>query len=211
MLPRTTPDVGELLSTAHASEKESNRKYLQKVAQTLRYLARQGLPLRGDGGEIDSNFAQLLLLHANDDPKIREYLAKKTDKYNSPRIQNELLQIMVNSILRKIAGNIKEARYYSLMADEVTDSSNREQVAICLGWIDENFDAHEDFIGLHIVESIGADVLVAALKDVLLRLNLSVANCRGQCYDGAANMAGIRRGVATQISEGHFYPKSCSS
>ena len=44
-------------------------------------------------------------------------------------------------------------------------------------------------------------VLVAALKDVLLRLNLSLANCRGQCYDGAANMAGIRTGVATQISE----------
>ena len=82
--------------------------------------------------------------------------------------------------------------------DEVTDSSNREQVAVCLRWIDEKFD---DFIGLHKVESIGANVLVAALKDVLLRLNLSLANCRGQCYDGAANMAGIRTGVATQISE----------
>ena len=51
------------------------------------------------------------------------------------------------------------------------------------------------------MESIGANVLVGALKDVLLRLNLSVANCRGQCYDGAANMAGIRTGVATQISK----------
>ena len=39
------------------------------------------------------------------------------------------------------------------------------------------------------------------MKDVLLRLNLSLANYRGQCYDGAANMAGIRTGVATQISE----------
>ena len=172
-----------------------------KVAQTIQYLARQGLPLRGDGNEIDSNFAQLLVLHANDDPRIHEYLAKKTDKYSSPQIQNELLQIMANSIVHGIACTIKDARYYSLMADEVTDSSNREQVAICLHWIDEKFDAHEDFIGLHIVESIGADVLVAALKDVLLRLNLSLANCRGQCYDGAANMAGIRTGVATQISE----------
>ena len=45
----------------------------------------------------------------------------------------------------------------------------------------KKFDAHEDFIGLHIVESIGANVLVGALKDILFRLNLSVANCRGQC------------------------------
>ena len=35
----------------------------------------------------------------------------------------------------------------------------------------------------------------------MLRLNLSLANCRGECYDGAANMVGIRTGVATQISE----------
>ena len=38
--PRTTPDIGELLSTTHASEKEYIRKYLLKVAQTVQYLAR---------------------------------------------------------------------------------------------------------------------------------------------------------------------------
>ena len=117
--PRTTPDIGELLSTAHASEKEYNRKYLLKVAQYVQYLARQGLPLRGDGNENDSNFTQLLLLRANDDPKTHEYLAKKTDKYNSPQIQNELLQIMADLIVHKIAGTIKDARCYSLMADKV--------------------------------------------------------------------------------------------
>ena len=51
---------------------------------------------------------------------------------------------MTNSIVHKIAGTIEDARYFSLMADEVTDSSNREQVVICLCWIDEQFDAHED-------------------------------------------------------------------
>ena len=111
-LPRTTPDVGELLSTAHASEKESNSKYLSKVAQTIQYLARLGLPLRGGSNEIDSNFAQLLVLRAND-PKIHEYLAKKTDKYSSPQIQNELLQIMANSIVCKMACTTKDATYYS--------------------------------------------------------------------------------------------------
>ena len=51
------------------------------------------------------------------------------------------------------------------------------------------------------MESIQANALVAVLKDILLRLNLSLANFRGQCYNGAANMACIRTGVATQISE----------
>lgn len=49
------------------------------------------------------------------------------------------------------------------MADEVTDSSNREQV-VCLRWVDEDFEPHGDFIGLLKVESIGADVQVAFLQ-----------------------------------------------
>ena len=31
-------------------------------------------------------------------------------------------------------------------------------------------------------------------------MRLSVAQCRGQCYDGASNMVGCRKGVATQLA-----------
>ena len=41
--------------------------------------------------------------------------------------------------------------------------------------------------------------IVHILKDTMIRMNLSIANCRGQCYNGAANMAGHRSGVAAQI------------
>lgn len=85
------------------------------------------------------------------------------------------------------------------MADEVTDVSNKEQVVICLRHVNDNLVVSEEMIGLYHVESIKSDVLVASLKEVLLRLNLSLTNCRGQCYDGAANMCGARSGVSTQI------------
>ena len=39
----------------------------------------------------------------------------------------------------------------------------------------------------------------------MLRLNLDVSKCRGQCYDGAAVMAGKKNGVAKQIQD--EYPK----
>lgn len=55
-------------------------------------------------------------------------------------------------------------------------------------------------VGIHCVDSIEADTLVATLKDTLLCMNLPIRNCRGQCYDGASNMCGIRNGVAAQIS-----------
>ena len=93
---------------------------------------------------------------------------RAVDDITSPDVQNELLKIMAVSILRDIASKLSSSEFNTLMANEVKDVSNKEQVAVCLRSTDENFDVHEDFIGLHVVESIQADVLVSVLKDVLL-------------------------------------------
>ena len=41
--------------------------------------------------------------------------------------------------------------------------------------------------------------VVSAIRDVLLRAQISLNNCRGQCYEGASNMLGKKSGVAKQI------------
>ena len=146
---------------------------------------------------MDSNFHQLLILKGFENT----LLAKKQDKYTSPQIQNELLQTMALSIIRDIALSIREAKYFTIMADEVIDASNREQVVVCFRCVVSDFEPHEDFVGLHKVDKINADTLVAVIKDVVLRMNLDLHNCRGQCYDGAANMAGSRTGTATQLRQ----------
>ena len=145
---------------------------------------------------------QLLMLRKYDNPTVQSMLDKKTYKYTSPIIQNEMLKIMGLRVLRDMADSLQKAKYFSLMADEVTDTSNREQVAICICWVDSNFQRHEEFIGLRKVNTITAVELVAILKDVLLRMNLNITHCRGQCYDGAANMCGARNDIATQFSRG---------
>ena len=118
---------------------------------------------------------------------------KKTDKYTSADIQNEILKITSLNIFREIAANLQNGVWYTIMADEVNDESNREQVIVCLRWIDEQVEAREEFIGLHKVDQIDSDAIVAVLKDTLLRVNLKIENCRGQCYDGAANMTGAKK------------------
>ena len=65
-LSQTHRDIGEMLSTSHASEKAVNRQCLMKIAENIRFLARQGLSLRGEGTEDNSNFNQLLHLRALD-------------------------------------------------------------------------------------------------------------------------------------------------
>ena len=71
---------GELQSADHQAEKARNREMFLLVLQNIRFLARQGLPLRGDGDEFGSNFTQLLRLRGVDHEGIDSWLRKKTNK-----------------------------------------------------------------------------------------------------------------------------------
>lgn len=108
---------------------------------------------------------------------------------------------MALSILRRIAGCIGSSKFYCIMCDECTDASNHEQLVICIGWVDEQLQPQEDFIGLYKIDDTSANTIVATIKDALVRMNLALSRCRGQCYDGAATMMGTRSGVAKQLSD----------
>ena len=172
-----------------------------KILQNVKFLARQSIALRGDGDEIDSNFVQLLQLRACDDPGVKDWLKKKANKYTSPEIQNEMLEVMALEILRKLSSQLQQAKFFAMMTDECTDASNCEQLVICFRWVDLDLEVHEEFFGLYQVSNIAADTLVAVLTDTLLRMNLTFSHCRGQCYDGAKNMAGEKGGVSKQIMD----------
>ena len=107
---------------------------------------------------------------------------------------------MALNVLRTIATCIHNSSFFTIMADETTDVSNREQVTIILRWVDDSdFSVNEEFVGLYAVPSIDSDTLVSIIKDTLLRFNLPLSKARGQCYDAVANMSGIRNGVAAQL------------
>jgi len=161
VLPRSCPDVGEMLSSQHAHQKKQNRECLLKIISNLKFLARQGLPLRGDGSEADSNFMQLMKLYARDDHQLAEWLDKKTNKYVSHDIQNELLRVMALSVLREIAQSIHESPFFSVMCDECVDVSNKERLAICIRWnSNADLEVHEDVVGLYVISDISASTIV---------------------------------------------------
>ena len=125
MIPETTKDIGEMLSTAHTEGKKISRHCLVTIAENIKFLARQGIALRGNEDEMESNFIQLLHLLAIQQPELIRWMNQKTSKYTSAQIQNEILSIMGSSVVRDIAAKIQSAKYFSIMADEVTDSSNK--------------------------------------------------------------------------------------
>lgn len=198
ILPKTTRNVADSLSATHAREKQKNRQILLKIIEIIQYLGRQGIPLRGHD-VAESNFMQLLQLRGRDDCRIYEWIKKKTNKYTSPVIQNELLSLLSLRIVRGITDDIQKAKFFTIMIDECTDVSNHEQLVLCLRWVHEDLEVHEDFIGLYHVPNTCSETLVASIKDCLLRMNLNLNRCRGQCYDGASAMAGSKNGVAARI------------
>jgi len=154
--------------------------------------------LRGHD-DSESNFMQLLKLRQSDDPKVFDWISRKSNEYTSSEIQNEMLQTMALHNLRDIAPSLHSTAYFTVMVDECTDMSNSEQLVICFHWVDDELQVHEEFIGLYHVTDTSALTLVAVIKGCLLCLNLQLNRCRGQCYDAAGAMAGSKSGVATQI------------
>ncbi|XP_041374139.1 zinc finger MYM-type protein 1-like [Gigantopelta aegis] len=154
-LPQQTKYVGESLSAAHSEEKINNRHQLLTILRSIRFLARQGLPLRGHD-DSQSNFIQILKLYGQFDESILKWMERKTMKFTSVDMQNEILQIMALGILRQVAKNIRDDGFFTIMADETTDQSNREQVVIVLRHVDSDITVYEEFIGLYMVPSIDA-------------------------------------------------------
>ena len=106
------------------------------------YLGRQGLAPRGDQSDEDSDFMQLLRLRIKDFSKLKRWLEKKkTEKCTSNDIQNEILMLMVHQILRNLAEEFRGS-FYALICGNYTDVSNKEQLKLCLKWIDDCFSVY---------------------------------------------------------------------
>ena len=195
---------GDALAMANEAAKtlmQTNRHCFLKIIQCLRFLGRQGIAFQGNTGD-ESNFMQLLKLRSIDDPKLGQWLERKQDTYASHDIQNELLRIMSHHVIRELVSEIRP-NFFSLVCDEYTDISNREQLTFCIRWVDGKLDSHEEFLGFYNIPNTGSNTVVSAIKDALIRLQLSLDSCRGQCYDGASNMLGLKSGIAKQICDIH--------
>lgn len=119
------------LSTQRDAEQREARCCLKVIYFTsIQYLARQGLALRGHT-DSEGNFKQLLLLRCRDKPVMQRWLDRRTNM-TSPQAQNEILQLMANTLVKSIANRVAEAKYCAVIVDGTQDASRKEQLALCL-------------------------------------------------------------------------------
>lgn len=120
--------------------------------------------------------------------------------WTSHDIQNEMLERMSNVILRNILSSIRDREFFAILCDETSDITGVEQLSVTIRTVNEELEPEEHFVGFFALSTCcDAENICSCILDVLQRFNLSVENLRGQCYDGAAVMAGRVSGVASRI------------
>ena len=169
-----------------------------KQLEAMKFLLRQGIALRGHSEE-EENLPHLLALWSGDSAVVKDWI--KAWKYMSHDIVNELITLMGLNVLRQLLVKIKSCDpfWYAIIVDEATDVSGKEQCNLSIRHVDDNYVVSEDAIGLYSLPNIAAATLAIVVKDILTCCALPLSLRRGQAYDGAANMQGKRKGLATII------------
>lgn len=190
------PPVTAQLSDQVLRQQKCHRDFLMIELSSLKYLMRQGLAVRGHKEE-EGNLYQLLKCRSDDVPGLSSWL--RDGQYLSHEIIDELIGMMAKKVRSGILSEVHEAEWYGIIGDETRDEGGVEQFALSLRWVDSEYTVYEEIVELIDVEQTDAATLVSALRESCRKMVLSLANCRGQAYDGASNMAGHLNGVAARI------------
>lgn len=198
--------INTILNLEEQKIMENNRKVIESLFHVVILCGVQGLPFCGHRDDnIDweteecfhneGNFIQLVYFCAETDAVLATHLLKapRHSTYTSKTIQNELIHLIGGNIRNEILDEVKSAQYYAVIADEVTDSVNKEELSIVLRYVWEN-TVKEVFLNFIEVERITGKVLGNSILNWLKLHGLSPSNMCGQCYDGASNMTRARSG-----------------
>ena len=212
MRQQTIP-INQQLDNLLQQQIAKNREIMKSLFKTVILCGRNNFALRGRRDDdprnesLQGNFQALLTFRIDSgDRVLEEHLqnAPRNATYVSKTIQNEMIAVVGKFITDHLSREIRESRYFSILADEAADVSNKENLSVVIRYVDETKTIREEFLGFYLCEEGTAGV---AIKNIIVKavadLGLSMDDCRGQCYDGAGNMAGRLNGASSLITQSH--------
>ena len=233
--PGSFTDVQNILVQERKIQCLKNRAALRSIIETILLCGRQNIALRGhrddgpvstDGSEPDvndGNFRSLLRFRVRaGDEALKEHLRTAHQKatYTSKTIQNEILVLTSQLIIKAIVSDVKKAVFFSVLADETQDRAKREQLVIVVRYamLDDNSNyilREEPIKMLDLVKDIqsingglvnnevklSGEHIGKSILNALRDIGLNLFNLVGQGYDGASAMASERIGVAATVKE----------
>ena len=206
--------VLEQLSRAHKENVDCNQRYLRVIIKCLMHSVQQNSPLRGhkeskhhiwEVSETNrGNFIKSLHVCCKDLPWSKNMLQSQFKahhaQWTSPRIQNELIEIVLDMVQQRIAGDIRNSEQFSIIVDRIPVISKLEQVPLCLRYVCAG-EIVKTFVGFSTTTLTEGEVFFELVKKEIVNLELKLENIVGECFDGAANMSGVHKGLATRMKE----------
>ena len=111
-------------------------------------------------------------------PELTDWLSKKTEIYTSYDLQNEIVNLMSNQIVTNLLKSLG-SYIFSVVCDEYTDVSNKEQSTFCMHWVNNDLEVSEKFLRFYEIPDIKSGTIVKIMKNILPR-------CQHHdiCHDG---------------------------
>jgi hypothetical protein len=181
------------------------RARLTYSIRCLRFLLHQGLACRGHDESEESNnrghFLELLKWLTGHSEEVNSLVLKNAPGnciLTSPLIQKQIIRCCSEETTRYIIEELGDD-HYAILADECSDISHKEQLAVCLRYVDKLGRVVERFLAVVHVAGTTSMELKTAIQSLLTRHHLTITQMRGQGYDGASNMKGDVKGLKTLI------------
>ena len=106
--------------------------------------------------------------------------APRNATYRSPNIQNQLISCAGSFVREAILREVREASFFSILADEVQDVSNIEQMPLCLRYVECTFTIRAKFISFISCDTgTSGKSISEKILEKIKELNLDMLLCRG--------------------------------
>ncbi|XP_046860232.1 zinc finger MYM-type protein 1-like [Xenia sp. Carnegie-2017] len=204
-----TSDKGQLFISIACSSlaletQQLRRKGLISHLQTLKTLLRQGIAIRGRT-DFESNIHQFNLDKAIND-KALKLLLDENRYVNAHDILDEQKQMIVLNARRHLINKILVRESFSILADESSDVSKKEQLSFSVRTCDDNYEVSEDFVGIYeCSQGLSSDALLQYTKDILLRCGMEGHKMAAMGFDGASAMKSLARKLKEDIAPNAIY------
>ena len=186
-------------------QQETNREILYRIIDVILLLVKTGHPLRGHRENSESHnrglFLEITHLLAKYDEILKVHFedGPRNATYTSMTIQNDLISAIYQNMISLLKEELSEISCFSVMMDEASDLSHKEQVSIVVRYVDSQYIIQERLVDVESTDSTSAEALFQILLKGLSKVGLTTDKLIGQCYDGASNMRGIHAGVQAKV------------
>lgn len=191
-------------------EEQYWQQILKRLIALVRVRGMQILALRGTHEKLNTsgngNFLKFVEFLALFDPLMEEHLRKIRDNETHVHylgkdigLQNELIQLLSNTVQQKILASARAAKYFSIILDCTPDAGHVEQMTMIIRFVDlisnpeskiAAVSIKEHFLGVVPLNETTGAAMTEIILHQLEETSLSSDNLRGQGYDNRSNMKG---------------------